>query len=441
MNTIDDYERAIAGAVRAKEDWASLPAQMRSNMLQRIASELAARRQAIRDTLIAEVAKPFGEAEAEIDAALNMLRFFAGWPLWGRTPQVGECSGLSQGRVLLRPRGVAGLITPWNYPLSNPVQKIAAALVCGNTVIWRPSALCITSSRLLSETIAAATLPQGVFSMLIEDGSVLSRRLVDDGRVDAVSFTGSTEVGRQIYATASERLAAVQCEMGGKNAAVVLANADLQDAARKIAMGAFGFAGQKCTALSRVYVEAAVSDRFSQCLEAEVSALVVGDPREESTVVGPVISREKKLQLDQVCCDAVARGLRCVRPGEGASAADSGALFLPTIFYDVPQDDPLMQDELFGPVLAVARVANVGEALQRVNDCRYGLAASIFTSDATVAREFASRAEVGVVKVNQATPGLSVGLPASGWKNSGAGIGELAEESIRFFTKTTSVFA
>lgn len=277
--------------------------------------------------------------------------------------------------------------------------------------------------------------------MLIEDGSVLSRRLVDDVRIDAVSFTGSTEVGRQIYATASARLAAVQCEMGGKNAAVVLANANLQDAARKIALGAFGFAGQKCTALSRVFVEATVIDRFSQCLEDEVCALVVGDPRWESTIVGPVISREKKRQLDLVCNGAMARGLRWVRPGEGQCAIENDALFLPTIFYDVPQDDPLMQDELFGPVLAVAQVENVGEGLQRVNDCRYGLAASIFTSDVAVAREFASRAEVGIVKVNQATPGLSVGLPASGWKNSGAGIGELAEESIHFFTKTTSVFA
>lgn len=436
------YEQAVAAAVQAKTIWGILPARARAEALVRISGEIAHRRQAIRDALIADVGKPFSEADAEIDAALNMLAFFAGWPLWGRTQQVATLAGFPEGSVMLKPRGVAGLITPWNYPISNPVQKIAAALVCGNPVLWRPSIVCGHSSLLLAEAIDAAGLPDGVFSVLLEDGSYLSRRLVADSRVDAISFTGSTAVGKDIYATASARLATVQCEMGGKNAAVVLADADLELAAKRIALGAFSFAGQKCTALSRVFIVASVADRFLALLQNEINALPFGDPVDPRTVVGPVISAAKKAELVQACAEAEARGLRRVplsplRIGN----TDGDAFFPPTLFSHVPPSDPLMQEELFGPVLALAEVGDLDEALRCVNACGYGLAASIFTVSRVDAQSFAARAEVGVVKINQATPGLSVGLPASGWKNSGAGIGELAEESIRFFTKPTSVFA
>jgi len=437
-----EYEKTVVAAVQARATWGMLSARARADALVRISGEIARRRQTIRDALIGDVGKPFSEADAEIDAALNMLGFFAAWPLWGRTQQVATLAGFPEGGVLLKPRGVAGLITPWNYPLSNPVQKIAAALVCGNTVLWRPSVVCKRSSLLLAEAITAADLPEGAFTVLIEEESYLSRRMVADPRVDAISFTGSTAVGKDIYATASARLAAVQCEMGGKNAAVVLADADLQDAARKIALGAFGFAGQKCTALSRVFVVASVADRFRALLEIEIGALPFGDPRDPQTVVGPVISVAKKAELVQACTDAEARGLRRAQLNQRqVGAVSEDAFFPPTLFCDVPPNDLLMQEELFGPVLALARVIDLDEALRCVNECRYGLAASIFTASRADAQYFAAHAEVGVVKVNQATPGLSVGLPASGWKDSGAGIGELAEESIRFFTKPTSVFA
>lgn len=353
---------------------------------------------------------------------------------------LGTVSSLPAGRVLLKPKGVVGLITPWNYPLSNPAQKIAGALVTGNVVVWRPSSICSQSSALLAALLARAGLPEPVLATIYETSSDLARQLVADDRVNAISFTGSTMVGRQIRATVLGRGGSVQCEMGGKNAAVVLSDSDLRHAAERIAYGAFSFAGQKCTAVSRVYVEGGVMGEFLSLLAEATSELVVGPADHPDTFVGPVISAAKKRDLVDICESARSRGIRALAIDQKTvGIATDSSMLAPVIFTDVPHDDDLMKTEFFGPVLAIAAVGSLAEAIRRVNGNEYGLAACIFTTDRDKARHFAGSVDVGTVKINDSTPGLSIGLPAGGWKASGAGIGELGDESIRFFTRSTAV--
>ncbi|AWC25831.1 Aldehyde dehydrogenase, thermostable (plasmid) [Aminobacter sp. MSH1] len=434
------FDRIIENGRKVRPEWRCMPVEARARILARLAELISVEKERFAQLLIREVGKPLGEARAEVDASVRMLEYFAGWPFWGRTGQVGVVSSLPEGGVLLKPQGLVGLITPWNYPLSSPVQKIAGALVTGNVVIWRPSPLCQETSALVTDLAVRAGLPDHVLTTLYEQGSDLARRLVADPRVQAVSFTGSTAVGQQIRQTVLQRQGAIQCEMGGKNAAVVVADADLRHAARRIAYGAFGFAGQKCTAVSRVYVEHEVADAFLALLSEAVSALGFGDPQSERTVAGPVISSDKRRELDGVREAALARGIPQLHL-ELTTVGDStgGAFFAPTVFHDVPRDDDLMREEFFGPILAVTQVSDLTDAIACVNDSDYGLAACVFTTDRAKARRFAAEAEVGTVKINDSTPGLSVGLPAGGWKGSGAGVGELGDESIRFFTRSTAV--
>lgn len=436
----EDFENKIDAAVRASRSWSAWAVEERAEVLTRLATNVWNAHDELVEILIDEVGKPRTESSAEVSAAVKILRFFAGWPLWGHSGRVGELSSLTDAQVLLKPRGVVGIITPWNYPLTSPTQKLAAALVTGNVALWHPSSRCPRTSELLAELFADAGLPDAVLTLFRNSIKDEARKIVSDQRVSAISFTGSTAVGREVHAVASARHAAVQCEMGGKNAAVVLADAHLRHAARRLAYGAFSYAGQKCTAVSRIYVEDAVADTFHTYLLEETKALGFGSPYDRSTVVGPVISASKRVELERVCEQAESRGLIRQTMADGGVVNDGlESYFAPVVFDMVPEDDPLMSTELFGPVLAVARVSGLEMGIQRVNDNEYGLAACIFTSNRDAARRFASAVEVGTVKINDSTPGLSIMLPFYGWKASGSGAGELGDESIRFFTKPTSV--
>lgn len=435
-----DANRLVTRAVAAVHGWTKTAPLSRAKILSDLAQVLSDGSEDLARLMVEEVGKPITEARFEVAAAIDMVTAFAAWPYWGRSSRIGEQSGGVEGHVILKPRGTVVLITPWNYPISNPIQKIAAGLVTGNAIVWRPSPRVPRCSEALAAIFERLGLPEGVFSSLLEAGSEGAAALVADPRVSAISFTGSSSVGARIFGEARSPDTIVQCEMGGKNAAVVLFDANLEIAADRIVAGAFGFAGQKCTALSRVFVEAEVADKFQLALKAAAGATVFGDPADGSTQVGPVISPEKRMELDAVVEGACARGLKPLAVEyKNAGDVSGDAFFAPHIFLDVPRADPLMREEFFGPILAVGRVADLDNAIEAVNDSPYGLAAAIFTSDRSKARRFAAEVEAGTVKINEATPGLSVMLPATGWKSSGAGPGELADESIRFFTKATAV--
>ncbi|WP_370212000.1 aldehyde dehydrogenase [Roseovarius sp.] len=435
-----DAEACVSQAAEAMPGWARTAPLDRAARLNQLARLLSDNCETLAKVMVEEVGKTITEARAEVAASVRMADVFAAWPYWGRSARIAELSGFGVGHVLVKPRGIAALITPWNYPISNPVQKIAAALITGNAIVWRPSPATPRCSAALADILGQLDLPDGLVTTLIETGSEGAKALVADTRVAAVSFTGSSTVGTEIYRNATRSGTIVQCEMGGKNAAVVLADADIDAAASRIVAGAFGFAGQKCTAMSRVFVESAVAPQFHQALAHAVAGAVYGDPSEPSTQIGPVISSAKARALEAVVAEASTRGLKpldCAPRTIGDVSKDT--FFVPRIFTDVPRADPLMQAEFFGPILAVATITDLDDAIVAVNDSDYGLAAAIFTADRAKAMHFAAEAEVGTVKINEATPGLSVALPATGWKASGAGPGELAEESIRFFTKSTAV--
>lgn len=440
--TASDLAQALQAAHAAQPDWAALPLAKRRACLRKAAAVIRRESSTIAQLLIDEVGKSAAEAQAEVDGGAEFLDAFAEWAVWGHHGQLqrGNRPGLGQ-LTTKAPRGVAALITPWNFPASNVCQKAGAALITGNTVIWRPSPVAPGTALAITAAFAEAGLPPGVFNTLIENSAVLSQQLVAHETVAAVSFTGSTAVGLQIAGAAARRGAAVQCEMGGKNAAVVLADADLARAVQRITQGAFGYAGQKCTAVSRVYVERAVAERFVPALQSAIAALKVSRPEADGCEVGPLIAPGQVTRLLQVIEAARTRGARILTGGarlEGPLAA--GNFLAPTLIAVTDRTDPVMYEELFGPVLALAIVEDLDEAIAAVNDSQYGLASAIFSDSFSSVQRFADAVHTGIVKVNEAPPGLSPYSPATGWGLSSTGTGELGEEGIDFFTHKKTLY-
>ena len=436
----DDLGAALAAASQAHAAWAGLPAHHRKDYLLAAAAILRRDAEPLARLVVDEVGKPIREARAEVAGAADVLAFYAGWSGWGA--QGSYRQGVTPGARLLTmryPRGVAGIVTPWNYPASNICQKLGPALATGNTVIWRPSPVAPRTALAVAAAFAEGGLPAGVLNVLLEEGSDLSRALVRAPQVAAVSFTGSTPVGQDIAATVMQRGAAVQCEMGGKNAIAVLADADLERAAGKIAAGAFSYSGQKCTAVSRVYVERAVADELVARLADHARRLQVGDPHDERIDMGPVMSDAQAQRLLSTVAQAVRRGARLVHGGASLPGAPA-AYLLPTVLSDVPLDDALLQTELFGPVVTVSTVSDLESAIAEVNRSRYGLAAGIFTKSLRAATRFSDAVHCGVIKVNDMTPGLVPLAPATGWGESGIGTGELADEGVEFFTRKKTTY-
>lgn len=437
-----DLEATLEAATAAQREWAALTPLARRHYLERAADELRRNASAIARLIVDEVGKCADEATAEVAGAAELLDTFAAWSKWGHHGSINSGNKRGIGQVSLKsPRGVVALITPWNFPASNVCQKAGAALIAGNAVIWRPSPVSPGVALAVTAAFDAAGLPPGVFNTLIEDSAELSQKLVQSNAISAVSFTGSTAVGLSIAGTASRRGAAVQCEMGGKNAAVVLQDADLDLAADRIAVGAFAYAGQKCTAISRLFVERAVADQFMPRLQLAISKLRVGMPDDPGTKVGPVISAAQVDRLQSAVQAACVRGAVVLSGGHpSAGELPEGAFFAPTLVQVSDSDEPLMQEELFGPVLTVAIVKHLSDAVRAVNNSEYGLASALFTNNLTATQTFIDSVRTGIVKINEAPPGLSPYSPACGWGNSSYGVGELAEEGIDFFTHKKTVY-
>lgn len=436
-----EADAAIAHATAAAAAWAATPALQRAEPLRRAAALLLERLDDLTRLLALEAGKPLQEARGEVLAAAGFLNAYAGWPAWGGQGAVKRNGAL---RIVQEkfPRGVAAIITPWNYPLSNPCQKIGAALIGGNPVIWRPSVCTPAVSLALIEIMHQAGFPGGVFNALIEDGEAISRALVASEAVAAVSFTGSTRVGLQVAAAAAGWGAAVQCEMGGKNAAVVMPDADLDLAAERIAFGAFGFAGQKCTAVSRVLVHRHVADAFLERLLGIVRGLRPGLPHQEESCLAPLISARQRDLLVDAIAQARERGARLIEGGAPIEDAPyaHGNYLSPALIQVHSVDDPLWTDEYFGPVLAFRVCDDLDQAIAEVNATRYGLGAALFSNDARAIGRFADQAQAGVVKINDVPPGLYPHVSTGGWKASGLGPNELSEDGVDFFLHKKSVY-
>lgn len=433
-----DVSAAVDAAVSALPGWRRLPGPARAEHLHRWAAAIEARREELARAVVREVGKPIGEARGEVARCVVILRYYAG----DAVRSVGEVipaqgAGVMQFTVR-EPLGVVGLITPWNFPLAIPLWKAAPALAFGNTVVLKPAEHSSYIAMLLAETAAAAGLPAGVFNVVPGAGPVVGDALLRAEPVRAVSFTGSTGVGARVAAIAAERNIRYQTEMGGKNVAIVLADADLERAARLTAAGAMRYAGQKCTATSRVVVAREVEDKFVELLRSEIAALPLGPVDDDAAAVGPLIDEASFERVRSAI--AGVSGELVVGGGSPSDPRLEGGWFVePTVARGVDPDSSLAQDEVFGPVLALFAADDVGEALALANRTRYGLSASLFTRDLGAALEYIREIEVGLVRVNGDTTGVDPHAPFGGFKASSSGSREQGPAAREFYTEIKTV--
>ena len=437
--TAEDVDAAIAAAVRAQPAWAALPAPSRGAVLLKAASLLDVRSLDIATDLVREEGKTFAEATGEVKRAADVLRFFGslGWAASGEVLP----SGLPGTTVTTRrePLGVFALITPWNFPIAIPAWKAAPALVSGNAIILKPAELTPLSATHLARALHDAGVPAGVFNVVHGKGRVVGEALARDERIAGLSFTGSTAVGLHLKSILDARRARVQLEMGGKNAVLVLDDADPAAAAAVVAAGAFGLTGQACTATSRVYVTPGVRDAFVEALVLEAGAYTPGDGAEGARM-GAVVS-EAQLEQDAAAVrGAVERGASLLT-GTYDADPSRGFLFPPAVLTQVSPDDPAVTEEIFGPVVAVLEVPDYESGLAAVNASRYGLTAGICTDSLARATDFAARAQAGVVKVNRPTSGLDLNVPFGGVKDSSTNtFREQGRTAIEFYTWGKTVY-
>ncbi|WP_020661125.1 aldehyde dehydrogenase family protein [Amycolatopsis benzoatilytica] len=429
-------DAALSAAEHARRAWAATPAPARGAILLDAADLLRSRHETVAADLVREEGKTLAEARGEVRRAIDVLRYF-GSHGWQRTGGVFP-SGTPGTSVFTRPEplGVVGLITPWNFPIAIPAWKLAPALVSGNTVVLKPAELTPASATHLAAALVESGLPAGVLNVVHGKGSVLGAALAADERVRAVSFTGSTEVGLRLHRTLSARRARVQLEMGGKNAYLVLDDADPAVAARTVAAGAFGLTGQACTATSRVYCTPGIRDEFVAALVKEAERFSPGDGLEDDAVMGPVVSS------DQLSADLAAIGRAREQGATIATGGTADGPFLPaTVLTDVDHEHDVARHEVFGPVVAVIPADGYDEGLALVNDSSYGLTAGLCTRDLALAHHFAEHAEAGVVKVNRPTTGLDLNVPFGGVKDSSSNtFREQGPAAADFYTWSKTIY-
>jgi alpha-ketoglutaric semialdehyde dehydrogenase len=441
-----DADAAVSAVSAGWQVWAETAPEKRAKVLENAATVLEGQRDQLVDELVREEGKTRAEATMEVSRTPSNLRFYAGEAL--RTAGVTLPTGDGSLVFTLRaPVGVVAAITPWNFPLNIPSRKLGPALAAGNGVVFKPSDITPLLGQRLVDALLEGGLPAGAIAVL-HGGAEVSQALVSDDRVDAVTFTGSTGVGEAIHRVvpASRR---TQLEMGGKNAVVVLEDADLDRAATLIAKGAFGLSGQACTGTSRVIVHAAVHDALVERIAAKARALRVGPGLSEGVDLGPQATERQRDTVLGYVARALDDGAQLVAGGPADDTQDltagdlaHGLYVRPTVFTGVDPASELATQEVFGPVLAVLRVHSFDEALQVADATRFGLSAGIVTSDIARAMTFARRVNSGLVKVNQPTTGQAMNAPFGGLKDSSTQTSkeQAGDSMMAFYTVDKTVY-
>lgn len=437
-----DVERALAAAEEGFRVWSRTPAPARGRVLAKAWSLFTAKKDELGDLMMREEGKLKREALGEIQKGLNLLEFYAGegFRLEGTTSPSEVAQNFTY--TIRQPLGVVGCITPWNFPFAIPIWKIAPALVAGNSVVFKPSSLTPLMALRITEIFAEAGLPDGVLNLVFGGGAAVGGTLVEHPKVAAISFTGSNAIGQDLAARAARRMAKYTLELGGKNAVVILPDADLELATAGVVDGAFGSTGQRCTATSRVVVDRRVHDAFMARLVDRAKSIKVGPSWNEEMGMGPVVDQGQLEQNLDFVEKARQDGAELVAGGRRLDAGEMahGYYMEPTVFSGVRPDSLLGQEEVFGPVLAVTAVNDLAEAIQVANGVRFGLTSSIYSQDLTSIMRFIDEVEVGMVHVNNPTVGGEAQLPFGGIKSSGAGPREMSKEGVHFFTELKTVF-
>jgi alpha-ketoglutaric semialdehyde dehydrogenase len=425
-------DKAVSRARAAARAWAEVPAIQRANALNAAAAAVEQRATELTMLVVREVGKPISEARGEVARGVAILRYYAQAALEpdGETIPAADPRHLLMARRL--PVGVVGLITPWNFPVAIPLWKAAPSLAFGNATLLKPSSAAAATALLLTEIISAF-LPTDVLQVVL-GGSEAARGLVDHPDVAAVSFTGSSEVGREVTVRAASRGARVQAEMGGQNPSIVLADADLDRAAKTIAYAAMGYAGQKCTATSRVIVVADSYVQFRDLLTAAIQGLQVVDPADEKTLVGPVIDARSRESALAAVAESGGRVLT------GGHPLDAPGFYLAPTLVEV--EDPgvrLATDEVFAPVATLIKASTADEAVAIANAVRYGLVAALFTSELGQALRLSRQIEAGMIRVNAPTSGVDFNAPFGGSKDSSYGPREQGQAARAFYTESRTI--
>lgn len=441
-STENDALSAIEAASNALDEWANTPAPVRAKILFKTLNLIDLNAEMLAQSITMEEGKPINDAIGEVRRSMDVLQYSAGEGrrMFGYTTPSEVQNTLAY--TERRPLGVVSIITPWNFPLAIPAWKIAPALICGNTVVFKPASTTPITAIKLVELFQEAGLPDGVLNLVTGSGTSVGNVFVDSDEVKGISFTGSTEIGSQIYAKGAHGLKKVQCEMGGKNAVILLADADVDKAMIGIVQGAFGSTGQRCTATSRLIIESPLYETFVEKLIQHTSTLKIGPGIDSAVDVGPLAS---KAQLDTVMRYieiGVTENATLAYGGNqlGGSVFDDGYYVEPTIFTDVASAMTIAQEEIFGPVLTVFEARNLADAIELSNNVAFGLSSSIYTNNLTRAFEYVKQIESGMVHVNSPTLGGEVHLPFGGLKSSGVGHREQGVEAIEFFSELVTVY-
>jgi len=440
LATAADVRLAVDAAMDAFKSWKKTPGPERGRVLWRAADIARRRVEEIAQTLTREEGKILKEARGEVMKGISLLEYYAGegYRMHGKT--LPSESRDTFAYTLRQPLGAVGLIAPWNFPWAIPVWKSAPAIVAGNTVVFKPSELTPATSALLAEIYEEAGLPPGVFNMLVGTGPEVGEAMVAAPQLGAISFTGSNRVGGELYVKAAQRGAKVTCEMGGKNAVIVMPDADLDKAATAIHGGAFGSTGQRCTATSRVIAHPDIKNALVDRLVAMAGSMKLGPGLDQTSDMGPSVGERQWTTVMDYIKTGQAEGARMLTGGRRPDALSHGFFVEPTIFDSVTPDMRIFKEEIFGPVLSVANAGSLEEALRFANSVEYGLTTSIFTENISSVMRFIDEVETGMVHVNEPTVGGEAQLPFGGTKSTGVGEREMAEEGLNFFTEIKTVF-
>jgi acyl-CoA reductase-like NAD-dependent aldehyde dehydrogenase len=433
-----DAAEAVAQASSAGDKWRRTPHHERGAILRRAAVALADRADVLGVELTREEGKSLAEGIGEVRRAAQILDFYGS----EADREVGAIyASPRKGESILvnrHPIGVVGVITPFNFPMAIPAWKIAPALTYGNTVVWKPASVVPLLAQRLAEALVDAGLPPGVLNLVVGPGHV-GQSIVDHPAVDAVTFTGSTSIGRSLIASCGQMAKPIQAEMGGKNASIVLADADLDVAVVDVLAGAFRAAGQRCTATSRLIVHAAVADEFLAALVARVDAMTIGDPLDPTNDLGPVVTSAAR---DEIFDAVASAGPEVSRLTSGAPPAglDNGHYLSPSVIELRGTDHPLWRDELFGPVLSVMRCNTVDDAFRLANDSEFGLSCSLYTNNMADTLRAMDELKVGILHVNSETGGADPHVPFGGTKASSYGPKEQGRAAREFFTTLRTTY-
>jgi acyl-CoA reductase-like NAD-dependent aldehyde dehydrogenase len=435
-----DVSEAVESARLAFPSWAGSSPEFRADILERVASEILARREELGELLSREEGKTLAEGIGEVTRAGRIFRYFAGEALRQFGERIDSVRKGVEVEVMRESEGVIGIITPWNFPMAIPAWKIAPALAYGNTVVFKPSELVPGSAWALADVLFRSGIPAGVFNLVMGRGSVVGSAIVHSPFVRAVSFTGSVQTGRKVGIACMERGKKVQMEMGGKNPLIICSDADLDVAVSVALNGSYFSTGQRCTASSRLIVEDAIHDSFVEAMLARLSKLRVGHALDPNTEIGPVAS-EAQLKKDLEYIEiGKAEGADLVFGGQRLNRTTDGFFLQPALFVSSMNSMRINRDEIFGPIAAVLRVSDYEEAVSVANETNFGLSSGICTRSLARASDFKKRSSAGMVMVNTPTAGVDYHVPFGGRGQSSYGPREQGSHAREFYTALKTVY-